>query len=112
MNSDGSINGPASPTHPDDVISLYVTGGGQTAPGGIDGQVSRAPLARPTLLVTALIGGRNVLPEYAGAAPGMIGGVMQVNLRVPKDIVLGDAVAVVVKVGTWPSQPGITIAIR
>jgi trimeric autotransporter adhesin len=112
VNSDGSTNGPAKPVHPDDVISLYATGGGQTTPGGIDGQVAWPPLAQPALPVTALIGGMSVVPEYAGAAPGMIGGVMQINLRVPRDITPGDAVPVMVRFGNMPSQPGVTIAIR
>jgi len=48
---------------------------------------------------------------YAGAAPGLVAGVMQVNVRIPLNAPSGN-VAIVLQVGDAFSQPGTTIAIR
>ncbi|HEY4087910.1 MAG TPA: hypothetical protein VGM43_18345, partial [Bryobacteraceae bacterium] len=43
--SDGTLNTPAHPARMGDYIALYVTGEGQTSPGGVDGKL--APLTLP-----------------------------------------------------------------
>lgn len=57
------------------------------------------------------IGGIAVTPLYAGAAPSLVAGVLQVNARIPDDVASGD-VPVVVTVGTASSQPELTVAVR
>jgi len=47
---------------------------------------------------------------YAGAAPGLIAGVMQVNLVVPGG--LSGAVSVVLTVGGVASQGGVTVMLK
>ncbi len=46
LNQDGSLNNAGNPAHPGEVITLFATGEGQTAPGGVDGKPAVAPLRR------------------------------------------------------------------
>jgi uncharacterized protein (TIGR03437 family) len=111
-NQDGSMNTASAPANVGDIISCYTTGEGQTTPSGIDGKPTAVPLPKPNLPVTVTIGGQNVTPQYAGGAPGLVAGVMQINVQIPGGIQTGNAVPVVVQVGSASSQPGVTIAVR
>ena len=56
--------------------------------------------------------GQTVRPQYAGGAPGLVAGLMQINVQIPSGIQTGNAVPVVVQVGGASSQPGVTIAVQ
>jgi uncharacterized protein (TIGR03437 family) len=110
VNQDGSLNGAAHAAKAGSFVSLYVTGAGQTNPGGSDGHLAGVPLPLPVLPVTVTIGGKTAATNYAGASPGSVEGVMQVNAQIPSGLTSGN-VAVVVVVGTSSTQPGVTITI-
>jgi uncharacterized protein (TIGR03437 family) len=113
LNQDGiTVNTVAKPAQTGDVISLFATGEGQTSPAGVDGQLAAAPLPQPVLPVTVTIGGQNAQILYAGGAPGLVAGLMQINVRIPSGIQTGPAVPVAVRVGNASSQAGVTIAVR
>ena len=62
------------------------------------------------------INGQNVAPadiQYAGSAPGIIAGVMQINVRISPTLnITGPAeVPVEISVGGAPSQSGVTVAV-
>ena len=57
------------------------------------------------------IGNRIAPVLYAGAAPGFAG-LMQVNVRIPAFAPKGDKVPVVLRVGKFMSQEGVTIAVE
>jgi len=64
-------------------------------------------------MVTATIGGRNAPVSYAGPAPGLVQGVMQVNLSVPQGLSAGIyPVVLIVSGGGIRTQDGITLAVR
>lgn len=114
LNEDGlTVNSSASPAAKGSFLSIFATGEGQTLPGGIDGQIASGnslprPLEQP---VQVLIDGRPAEVQYAGAAPGAVAGLFQVNARVPLDASSG-SVAIEIHVGSATSQPGMTIAVR
>jgi len=113
VNQDGSLNSPLNPAAPGSIVTFLATGAGQLAPAGIDGEVvGIADLPVPVLPVLAKVGGQPAVVQYAGGAPGMVEGVLQVNLQIPAASLTGDAVPLVVQVGDSVSQPGITLAIR
>jgi uncharacterized protein (TIGR03437 family) len=116
INQDGTINGASNPAPIGSVISLYATGGGQTLPAGVDGQVSEFPLAAQALPVQAHIGPQPVPTaqlQYAGPAPGEIAGLMQINVPLPVGLSPGSAVPVAILVGNLSSgQSIVTIAVR
>jgi uncharacterized protein (TIGR03437 family) len=80
-------------------------------PAGEDGTMADDwwDLPTPVLPVTATIAGVPARVLYAGAAPGEVAGLMQVNLLVPPNAVSGD---VVLTIGGHASQRGVTVAIR
>jgi len=85
-----SLNSQSSPDEPP-TITLYLAGVGQTDPPSQDGQVNQFPLAQsgvPIQLqyyVQGANGGATVNAQilYAGSAPGLIAGILQVNLAPP-----------------------------
>lgn len=111
LDEDGSVNSQANPAKKGAVIVLFATGEGQTTPDGVDGQIAASVLSKPQLPVTVSIGGKTAEVLYAGAAPGLVAGVMQVNVRVPSDADSGDN-AVVLNVGNTASPQGVTIAVQ
>jgi len=114
LNQDGSVNGPGKPAAKGSVVAVYMTGEGQTTPVGADGAVipiDGSGLKKPSLVVTATIGGVSAPVLYAGSAPGIVSGVMQVNVQIPAGAVSGTN-ALLVTVGTTPSQSGVTVAVQ
>jgi uncharacterized protein (TIGR03437 family) len=113
MNQDGSFNSPLNPAAPGSVVTFLATGAGQLSPAGVDGAVVTADnLPRPLLPVQATVGGQPAEVQYAGGAPGIVEGVIQVNLRIPAASQTGGAVPLLLQVGDSTSQPGITLAIQ
>ena len=112
LNQDGSINSSNNPAPPGSVVTLWATGAGQFSPPGIDGAVVSADnLPLPVLPVLAQIGGNPAEVLYAGGAPGIVEGVIQVNVRVPAAGQTGSAVPLTLRVADSTSQTGLTISI-
>jgi uncharacterized protein (TIGR03437 family) len=97
LNQDGSVNSASNPAAAGTVVSLFCSGCGATIPPGIDGAIatSLAPLANP---IVVTIGGQTAQVLYAGSAPGLLNGAVQINVTVPA-AVSGNAVPVTVSVG-------------
>ena len=113
INQDGiTVNSASAPANIGDIISLYATGEGATTPSGVDGKPASVPYPHPNLSVTATVGGQDAPVNYVGGAPGLVAGVMQVNVQIPSGIQTGDAVPVVLRVGDAFSQGDVTIAVR
>ena len=111
VNQDGTVNSAANPAPAGSVISLYATGLGQTKPAGVDGAIATAT-APTNLTVTVLINGLPAYVAYAGAAPGMIDGSFQVNVRIPPLAPSSSVVPVVLQVGGAVSPPDVWIAVQ
>ena len=114
LNQDLSVNGSSNPAAKGSVVAIYMTGEGITSPPGITGQLAPTDgsgLNAPLLTVTATIGGIPAQVLYAGSAPGLVYGVMQVNVRIPANAPSGN-VFVVVTVGSSNTQGGVTVAVQ
>lgn len=113
INQDGTVNSPANPAPRGSIIALYATGEGATDPQGVEARVNTGgELPAPRLPVRVRLGGVEATPVYAGAAPGAVTGLMQVNVRIPDQTPTGGTVPVVLAVGTALSQTGATVAVR
>jgi uncharacterized protein (TIGR03437 family) len=110
VNQDGTINSPANPAAAGSVVVFYATGAGQTNPAGVDGTLAAVPLPAPAGKVSVTIGGTNASVLYAGAAPGLVAGLLQVNVRIPSS--LPSPAALLLNIAGASSQPGCTVAIK
>ncbi len=112
VNQDGSVNSAANPAAPGSAITLYATGAGLLTPLAPDGSiVDSSSLPQVTLPFGALIGNQPAQVLYAGGAPGMVEGVLQVNLQVPAGAAAGNAVPVQLQIGGASSQQTITMSV-
>jgi uncharacterized protein (TIGR03437 family) len=110
LNQDYSLNSITHPAAAGSVIQLFGTGEGQTTPAGVDGKLAAAPYPKPDQSVSVTIGGMPATVDYAGAAPGEVAGVLQIDATIPAGV-FGSTVPVVVKVGNATSQANTTIAV-
>jgi uncharacterized protein (TIGR03437 family) len=106
---DNSVN-PAVAVARGGYLTLYATGGGTTGLPVIDGRFSPGPaaIAAP---VSAQIGGIEAAVTYAGDAPGLVSGAVQVNVQVPANSPTGSAIPLVLQIG-GVTAPTIAIAVR
>jgi uncharacterized protein (TIGR03437 family) len=111
LNQDGTVNSPDNPAQVGSIIVFFATGAGQTNPPGNDGLIPMAVLPMPRLPVSVQIDYVDSEILYAGAAPGLISGVVQVNCRVPTGVKPGNSLPVLLTVGDVTSEP-VTVAIK
>ena len=91
----GSINGPNNPAKLGSIVVVWANGAGLLDPLPTDGSITGTLLAKPVLPVSVTYGGPRCDILYAGAAPGLVAGVLQVNARLPTGAVaLNDAIQV------------------
>lgn len=110
LNQDGTLNSQENPAARGSIVSVYATGAGQTTLPGVDGQLVAGELPLTNLRVTATMGDIPAEVLYAGGAPGLVHGALQVNIRVPEGLPDGDVRAdLVIRVGAAQSLPEIDL---
>lgn len=112
LNQDGSVNSTANPAAQGSVITLFGTGEGVTTPALPDGAlVLSTPFSAPDGPVTVTIGGQPAQVLYAGAAPDLPTGVLQIDAQVPTGIPSGADVISVSIAGSATSQ-NVTLSVK
>jgi uncharacterized protein (TIGR03437 family) len=111
LNQNLTLNGVGTAAPIGSTIVIYATGAG-AMPNVLDGGLAQPPYARLIPTPTVRIGGVPASVTYAGVAPGLIAGVLQINAVVPAGVTPGSAVAVDLTVGSATSPAGVTVAIR
>ena len=116
LNQDGTLNSISNPAKIGSYVTLYATGEGYLTPSGTDGQLAPNPAPVPINPVTATVNAVPATVTYAGASPGSVEGLLQVNMQIPQlpAAVLASGpvnVPLVVQIFSVPSQPGVTIAV-
>jgi len=119
LNEDGTLNSPQNPAKPGSVVMLFGTGGGATAPPSVAGEVTPLELRRLQASVDVWLWDKvQAQVQFAGAAPGLLAGVTQINIRLPEvipDIPYHPRTAIPLLVrstGTSWSFPYATIAVK
>ena len=111
LNTDYTVNSASNPGAAGGIIQIFGTGGGAIAGGATDGALATGAGTLVTQPVAATIGGVPATVDYAGPAPGLVNGAMQVNLTIPPGLAPGPQ-PVVITVGTAVSQQGITVVVE
>jgi uncharacterized protein (TIGR03437 family) len=99
LNQDGSVNSASNPAARGSVISLFLSGAGALTPLPADGSIT--PLAPP--FATLAQGSSAVYGQvvYAGAAPGLVAGAVQINLLINDDAPTGNSVNLELYIGNY-----------
>ena len=98
LNQDGTINSSSSPANAGSVVSLFGTGFGSTAPPCTTGELNvPGPASLNTGMGVAMeyptaggFAGSYAPVSYAGSAPSLLCGVVQINMLVPANTQPGD----------------------
>jgi uncharacterized protein (TIGR03437 family) len=111
LNQDGSVNSSANPATAGSVITVFITGVGDYNPSLPDGALGplKPPFPKPVLPMSAIVNSEPAPLLFVGQAPGLIAGVVQVNVRIPGDAKSGQA-TLAVAVGNYGA--GATVSIR
>jgi uncharacterized protein (TIGR03437 family) len=114
LNQDYSLHSPENPAHPGEVLMVYAAGFGETTPPGEDGRIYGDELPQTARPVTASIGGLPADVLYSGAAPGLVAGATQVNVRVPEGLFQPEdgRVPLLIRVGGAPTQSRVRIFVE
>jgi uncharacterized protein (TIGR03437 family) len=109
---DESVNSASNPAARGDWVSIYATGAGLMSPANPDGWLATTPLAQAAAQVAVTIGGLLCQLNYAGAAPGFISGLLQINAKIPAGVSPGPLSPVQITIGNSSSQAAITLAVK
>jgi uncharacterized protein (TIGR03437 family) len=112
FNQDGSANALSNAALRGTIVAMYLTGEGQTIPGGVDGKLGDAVPTKPLLPVSVFMNGVEAAVIYAGGVKDAAAGVFQVNARIPLAIPQSAAISVIVNVGPGATPFGATLAVR
>jgi uncharacterized protein (TIGR03437 family) len=112
LNQNGSVNSNTNPASPGSVVVFYGTGGGLTTPASVDGLLTSQPYPKPLLPISVTIDSLPAQVLYAGAAPGLVAGVLQINVVVPANASPAPYDQVVVTIGDYTSPTAIMIAVK
>jgi uncharacterized protein (TIGR03437 family) len=116
-----SINSSKSGAARGSTILIYATGMGDLSlnPDGTsvpDGAVATAALTVADQTARVDIAGQPAVVSYAGACPGAVAGLVQINAIVPPTVATGSSVAITVSIGSAAtarrSQAGVTLVVK
>jgi uncharacterized protein (TIGR03437 family) len=111
------LNSDKTPVVRGDIICIYATGGGMTTPAPTtEGELVPLGGALRHLVLegntSVTIGTETVAAAYAGAVPGSIAGLVQINATVPAEVKAGKAVPLLVTINGRTSPSGVTINVK
>ncbi len=113
LNSDSTVNSATNAAAVGSYVVIFATGSGPLTPALTDGQLATAASTANAAGVSVTIGGVQAPVLYAGAAPGLVAGALQINVTVPSGITPGPAVPVVLTIGGQSTSAGtVTLGIK
>jgi uncharacterized protein (TIGR03437 family) len=86
LNEDGSANSASNPAADGSIVTLYLTGLGALSSSARSGAISPSAMSTFQYGIEVKWATESLDVLYAGAAPGMINGLDQVNVRLPLDV--------------------------
>jgi uncharacterized protein (TIGR03437 family) len=83
FNQDGTPNSDQNPAAPGSIVTIFLTGLGDTHPSSIEGTVATSIAPTPIAPFSLGVGGPPAQIEYIGPSPGSLSSITQVNFRIP-----------------------------
>jgi uncharacterized protein (TIGR03437 family) len=114
LNADSRLNSMNNPAPKGSIVQIFAEGGGAWAPPSLpDGQLAYGSgTVVPVAPVSLTIGGQPAQILFAGQAPQLVSGVLQINAVIPQSLGPGPQ-PVVLSVGSNSnSSQGITVAVQ
>ncbi len=111
LNQNNTLNTLTNPAAKGSTIQIFMTGEGNTNPPGTDGAITANATTFPVLSVAVMIGGQPATVVFKGEAPGIVAGVLQLNVTIPPTVTSG-ANQVSVTIGSNTSQTNLTVAVQ
>jgi uncharacterized protein (TIGR03437 family) len=95
------------------ILVLYLTGEGVVAPAATTGSVTASSSTTPVPLFvpTVRIGNQPATLTFYGESPGIVSGVLQINVIVPAGAGTGN-VPISVSLGSSSTQAGVTVSLQ
>ncbi len=112
LNGNGTLNSHTNPARRGTIVTLFGTGGGLTITPPVDGKVVAGNGLALAGDVSVEIGGVPAEILWAGSPPGVVYGVLQINLRLPFGGLQPGPASVVVSVGDIESGDAVTVALQ
>jgi uncharacterized protein (TIGR03437 family) len=85
INQDGTLNSSSNPAKAGTIVSIWATGFGNAA-GPVDGAVAEVANNWCRYCYVSVVSNEPEPVEYAGSAPGLIDGLMQINFMIPPQL--------------------------
>lgn len=113
VNADGSLNSPENPASRGLAVSVWVSGVGTFSPMREDGAIegTTGPYPQIDAPVRVRLAGYDADVTYAGAAPGLVAGIAQINFVIPETVQDGRNLFVWVGEGSDPPAARGSIAV-
>jgi uncharacterized protein (TIGR03437 family) len=112
LNQDDSRNTASNPARRGDFITVFATGQGLVNPPLATGQPAAVSPLSDVANVTVTMGGRQASDIFfSGMTPGFVG-LLQINVRVPREVTPGASVPLLISIQGAQCQPGVTIAVE
>jgi uncharacterized protein (TIGR03437 family) len=115
LNQDSSVNGANNAAVKGSVIQIFGTGEGQLVPAVLTGSLTPGtpPFPKPVASnITVTVGGQPAQIQYAGEAPILVSGVIQINAVVPTSVASGNQPVVVTIGSSGNNTQTITVAVQ
>jgi large repetitive protein len=110
-NEDGNANSDLTPAAAGSIITVFLTGAGETIPPGVEGALVETGELRPRLPLRAFFDGQPAEIVGTAPAPGIVSSVIGLRVRIPAGLAPG-LKRITIQVGNASSQPGVTVAVR
>jgi uncharacterized protein (TIGR03437 family) len=88
LSADGKLHSMDNPAGSGDILVLYASGLGEYDSPVEDGTIASPPWKTPKQSIQVWVGGQELRQAeilYIGAAPGLVYGAYQINIRLPED---------------------------
>lgn len=105
INADGTLNSPQNPAARGSTVSVWLSGVGTFSPTREDGAIEGTTGSFPQIdaPVRVRLAGKDAVVTYAGAAPGLVAGIAQINFVIPETVQDGRNLSVWVGEG-WSAE--------